>query len=253
MERVTFTNSENLTLVGNLYPSASDSIIIMCHGFISNKYSKGRFERLIKTFNKSGFSALAFDFRGCGESDDDSLTADKEVEDLKSAIEFAKSKGYKKIALYGHSLGSLICLKCYTPEIITMVLSGALTDSMHYNWEEVFTKEQIQELKKTGYITELIHNEVREKIIIDKQMLIDFELINQKELLKNITCPVLIIHGNNEEEEILLCERSKIGMSLLSEDSKLEIIDGANHSFLEHYDILIDLANEWFIKYLAKI
>lgn len=251
MERVTFTNSKNLTLVGNLYPSVSDSIIIMCHGFTSNKYSNGRFERLIKAFNKSGFSALSFDFSGCGESDDDSLTVDKEVDDLRAAIEFAKSRGYKKIALYGHSLGSLICLKCYTPEIITMVLSGALTDSMHYNWEEVFTKEQIQELKEMGYITEPTTNEVRKEIIINKQMLIDFELINQKELLKNITCPVLIIHGNNEEEEILLCERSKKAMTLLSKDSKLKIIDGANHSFLEHYNILIDLANDWFIKHIG--
>ena len=249
MEPITFTNSKKLTLVGNLYPSVTDSIIIMCHGFMSNKYSRGRFERLIKAFNKSGFSALAFDFRGCGESDDDTLTIDKEVDDLKTAIEFAKLKGYKKIALYGHSLGTLICLKCYTPEIITMVLSGALTDSMHYNWDEFFTKEQMQELREKGYATEYTPNEVRGKIIIDKQMLIDFESINQKKLLKNVICPVLIIHGNNEEEEILLCERSKRAMSLLSDESKLEIIDGANHSFLEHYDILIGLANDWFIKH----
>ena len=250
MVRVTFTNSNNLTLVGNLYPSVSVAIIIMCHGFTSNKYSKGRFERLIKAFNKSSFSALAFDFSGCGESDDDSLTVDKEVDDLRSAIIFAKSKGYKRIALYGHSLGSLICLKCYNPEIITMVLSGALTDSMHYNWDEFFTEVQMKELKEKGYITEPTPDDVRKTIVIDKQMLIDFESIDQKELLKNITCPVLIIHGNNDDEETLLCEISKRGMVLLSEGSKLEIIDGANHSFLEHYDILIDLSNEWFVKHI---
>ncbi|WP_027626368.1 alpha/beta hydrolase [Clostridium lundense] len=245
MERVVFTNSDNLTLVGNLYPSFSDSIIIMCHGFLSNKYSRGRFENLIKAFNKSGFSALAFDFRGCGESDDDRLTVNKEVDDLKSAISFVKSKGYKKIALYGHSLGTLICLKSCTSEIITMVLSGALTDSMNYNWNEFFTKEQMQELKEKGYITEPTpDDEVREKILID------FELINQKELLNNIICPVLIIHGNNDDEEKLLCERSKKALSLLSTDSKLEIIPGANHSFLEHYDILINLANNWFVKHI---
>ena len=77
MKRVIFNNWQNLTLVGNLYPSVTDSIIIMCHGFLSNKYSKGRFERLITVFNKSCFSALAFDFTVCGESDDDSLTVDK--------------------------------------------------------------------------------------------------------------------------------------------------------------------------------
>jgi pimeloyl-ACP methyl ester carboxylesterase len=251
MERVTFKNSRNLTLVGNLYPSVSKSIIIMCHGFMSSKCSKGRFERLAIAFNKLGYNALAFDFSGCGESDDDSLTVEKEIDDLKSAISFAKSKGYEKIALYGHSLGTLICLKCYTSEIATMVLSGALTDSMQYNWYEFFTKEQMEELMKKGYITESTPKEVRKEIIVDKQILMDFELIDQKELLRNVTCPVLIIHGNNDEEEILLCERSKMAMTLLSSDSKLEIIDGANHSFLEHFHIVIKLAADWFGKYLG--
>ena len=40
-------------------------------------------------------------------------------------------------------------------------------------------------------------------------------------------------------------------MALLSNDSKLEIIDGANHSFRGYYGILIDLANDWFIKHLC--
>lgn len=251
MERVTFKNSRNLTLVGHLYPSTSESIIVMCHGFMSSKYSKGRFERLATTFNKSGHSALLFDFSGCGESDDDILTVEKEVEDLKSAIEFVKSKGYKKIALYGHSLGTLICLKSYTSEIISMVLSGALTDSMKYNWSEIFTKEQMKQLEEKGYLTEYTPLEVRKKIVIDKRILKDFELINQKELLKDVNCPILIIHGNNEVEEKLLYERSKAAMTLLSSDSKLEVIDGADHSFLEHFDTVVKLTIEWFTKHLC--
>lgn len=126
----------------------------MCHEFMSSKYSKGRFERLAAAFNKLGYNALAFDFSGCGESDNDSLTVEKEIDDLKSDISFTKSKGYKKIDLYGHSLGTLICLKCYTSETITMVLSGVLTDFMQYNWYEFFTKEQMEELMKKGYIAE---------------------------------------------------------------------------------------------------
>lgn len=251
MERVTFKSSRNLTLFGYLYPSTSESIIIMCHGFMSSKYSKGRFERLATEFNKSGYSALAFDFSGCGESDDDILTVEKEVEDLKSAIEFVKSKGYKKIALYGHSLGTLICLKSYTSEIIAMVLSGALTDSMKYNWSEIFTKEQMKELEERGYLTEYTPLEVRKKIVIDKRILKDFELINQKELLKDVNCPVLIIHGNHEVEEKLLYEKSKAAMTLLSSDSKLEVIDEANHSFLEHFDTVVKLTIEWFTKHLC--
>lgn len=132
-----------------------------------------------------------------------------------------------------------------------MVLSGALTDSMKYNWSEIFTKEQMKELEERGYLREYTPLEVRKKIVIDKGILKDFEMINQKELLKDVNCPVLIIHGNNDEEEKLLYERSKTAMTLLSGDSKLEVIDGADHSFLEHFDIVVKLTTEWFTKHLC--
>lgn len=250
VEKVIFSNSRGLKLVGHLYAVGSDTVIIMCHGFLSNKDSKGRFPRLAAAFNASGFDALAFDFSGCGESEDERLTVAKEADDLQAAISFMKSKGYRKIALYGHSLGTLICLKCYSPLISTIAISGAATDSMSYNWNEFFSKEQIKELHETGYITQYTSNPERGKIVIDQQMLLDFEQVNQKELLKDVSCPVLIIHGNQDEEELFLYEKSKRAMSLLSCESKLEIIEGATHSFLEHYEQLIDLVTKWFEEHL---
>lgn len=250
MEKVVFRNSRNLSLVGNLFLSGLDSIIVMCHGFCSDKYSKGRFERLAESFNREGYSALAFDFSGCGESDDGRLSAEKQVDDLKSAITFVKSRGFKKIALYGHSLGSLICLKGFQSDIVTMVLSGACTGPMKYNWEEYFTKDQIVELKDRGYITENRFPGVRKQNIIDKRMLEDFESVDQREILTQVTCPILIIHGNNDEEEKLLCEWSKKALDLLPKKSRLEIIDGADHSFMSHMDKLIPLATEWFAQHL---
>lgn len=61
-----------------------------------------------------------------------------------------------------------------------MVLSGALTDSMKYNWSEIFTEEQMKELEERGYLTEYTPLEVRKKIVIDKRILKDIEMINQK-------------------------------------------------------------------------
>ena len=83
---------------------------------------------------------------GCGESDDDSLTVEKEVDDLRSAIAFVRSRGYGKVALFGHSLGTLICLRCSAPDIATMILLGACTDSMKYEWETFYSPEQMREL-----------------------------------------------------------------------------------------------------------
>lgn len=251
MERVTFTNSRGKTLVGHFYSADSTAIIILAHGFMSDKFSKGRFPRLAEALSRSGFNVLASDFSGCGESDDDSLTVAKQVDDLQSAIRFVQAKGYHKVGLYGHSLGSLICLKSYSPDISAMVLSGALTDAMHYNWEEHFSKEQLSELAEKGFITETRSEGIRKTIIIDRQILLDFETINQEELLKNVVCPVLIIHGNNDEEEVLLCERSKRGMKYLSSDSQLVIIDGAKHNFLDHFDQVVELAEKWFVEHMG--
>lgn len=252
MERVLFTNSRKKMLVGHLYPSQSTSIIIMVHGFTSDKFSRGRADILAEAFTRSGFHVLTFDFSGCGESDDDSLTVAKEVDDLQSAIQFAKARGFNKIALYGHSLGSLICLKCAGPEIETMVLSGALTGAMNYDWEDYFSKEQMTERAEKGCLTLHREGETRKTVIVDKQMLLDFAEINQSELFRHVSCPVLLIHGNNDEEERLLLERSERAMQYLSNDSELAIIDGATHSFMEHLDTLTDLANRWYVKYMGE-
>ncbi|WP_028776113.1 alpha/beta hydrolase [Shimazuella kribbensis] len=250
MQKVTFKNSRNLTLVGNFYPSSPEYIIIMCHGFTSDKSSRGRFDRFANAFQQLGYSVLAFDFSGCGESDDERLTMSTQIDDLHDAITFVKSIGFSHIALYGHSLGSRVCLECYTDQIATIVLTGALTGPMKYDWNKHLTKEELQELKERGYITK---NQKHRKVIIDKQMLLDFELIDQKELLTNVKCPVLILNGDGDEEEWDLYQLSRQGMKWLSKDSKLELIQGAIHSFTDHLSVIEKLATEWFLKHFSLL
>ncbi|MBW2978650.1 alpha/beta hydrolase, partial [Candidatus Woesearchaeota archaeon] len=91
---------------------------------------------------------------------------------------------------------------------------------------------------------------IRKKIIIDKQMIIDRETVNQEELLKNILCPVLIIHGN-KDCSVPIAD-SKNAMQYLSEESKLEIIPEADHDFGDKLEIFANLTANWFEKYILK-
>ena len=241
-------NSRGLTLVGNFFPAESQAVIIMAHGFTSDKSATGRFDRLAKSFNASGYNVLAFDFGGCGESDDDILVLEHQLEDLKTAIAFVWSKGLRTIGLYGHSLGGLICLKSYSEVVRTMVLSGALTDRISYDWSQYYPQEQLLSLQQDGYLTTVDRTGKTRRI--SQQMLDAFEQIEQRELVKNVGCPVLLIHGNNDEEEQLLLERSRRAVNLLPSDSRLEVIDGADHSFSDHIDKVERLANGWFIQHL---
>ena len=105
-------------------------------------------------------------------------------------------------------------------------------------------------MKKRVIIHLLKKGRIRENIIVDEQLNIDLANINQEELLKNVDCPVLILHGNSGETELEGLEQSKTALNFLSKQSKLEIIDGANHSFIDQYDIVTKLTTDWFVKYL---
>ena len=250
MERIYFQNSRHLTLVGCLHPADSKAAIVMAHGLINDKSSQGRFDELAEAFNQTGYNVLRFDFSGCGESSVDILSTHNMIDDLQCALEFMKRKECSTFALYGHSLGGLICLKCADPAIRTMVVTGAPTDFMKYDWMDYYSDEQLREIRAKGYLTAKDRNGTDR--LIGRQLLRSFEEINQKELLGAVRCPVLLIHGNdpNDWEESLLLEKSKRGIGLLPAGSHLEIIDGANHTFREHLDTVIELSNKWYSRHL---
>lgn len=120
---------------------------------------------------------------------------------------------------------------------------------MHYEWNQYLSESQFAELNSKGYFTELVDEEKRKYVVIDNSMLLDFEKIDGKQLLENVKCPVLIIHGDNDEEERALYKTSKKVVQYL-ENSEIIVINGANHSFLNHHDKLIEAAKKWFIKTL---
>lgn len=220
----------------------------MSHGFTGDKSEWGRFDKAAYAFREAGYNVLNFDFSGSGESDDDSLTVDKQVDDLESAIKYCLNNDLPNIGLLGLSLGGLISAKVYDQQIKTMVFWAPVTSNIDYAESSRFTQEQIQELKDKGYLTKIREKGVRKKIIIDKQMLIDREDVNQESLLSKISCPVLIIHGDKDNRVPL--KDSVSAMKYLSSESNLEIVKGADHGFYEQLNDFIFLSVNWFDKYL---
>ena len=121
---------------------------------------------------------------------------------------------------------------------------------MDYNWREYYSEAQLADLRRLGYFKTV--DRTGKERTIGRQMLMDFEEIDQPSLLKKVTCPVLLIHGNDrdDEEELLLLERSRRGMKFLPEHSRLEIIEGANHTFLSHWQTVISLTSEWYLRHI---
>jgi pimeloyl-ACP methyl ester carboxylesterase len=261
MQPVSFENSRNLRLAGSLYPAdsktgAASAIVIMAHGFTGDRDSKGRFPRVAQALNAVGICALTFDFSGCGESADDTLSVAKQVDDLRAAVEFVRGLGYARLALWGHSLGSRICLEVNPPGVATMVLTGAATGPVEYDWAKYYSPAQLAELAKTGRLTvalpeRALSEVLRSTVVVEAQMLREIAEVDQAGLLRGIECPVLIVHGDADDEERRLSAISRCGLNHLPAGSRLEVIPGADHSMLTHFDRVIELGAAWLRERLA--
>jgi pimeloyl-ACP methyl ester carboxylesterase len=246
MEILNIKNSRNSNLVAHLYTTSSKSIIVLSHGFKSDKYLRGDFNLIIESLHSLGYNILTFDYSGCGESDDGTITVAKQVDDLNSILNYVKSAGYEKVGLIGCSLGGLNALKCYSPLISTMVLWAPVTDKIKYTWDKRYSPEQLLEFEEKGHITVEKFNR---KMLIDKEFLYERENVNQKELVMNVKCPVLIIHGN---EDLTVPLTDSVSAINLLPSSKLEIVEGADHYFTGKNEIIVDLTVNWFLSHLEK-
>lgn len=63
MDKISFNNSRGLKLIANLYSVGSNKLIIISHGFMNDKSSNGRFEKLSESLNKVNYDTLAIDSR----------------------------------------------------------------------------------------------------------------------------------------------------------------------------------------------
>jgi pimeloyl-ACP methyl ester carboxylesterase len=250
VQRLAIANKRGLRLAAELHPADSKTLVVLAHGFTSDKSSEGRFDYIAGCLTRAGYSALAFDFSGCGESDDDALTAAKQVEDLQAVLDHGEAAGFERIALWGNSLGCRICLQSWRPSIAAMVLTGAGPGPVHYRWEEHFTAAELCQLTETGRIEQRSDLRPSGRIVIDSQMLRDFAEFDQAAILERVRCPVLLINGDGDEEERMLAEVSKAALGFLPPDSRHVIIPGAAHGFWRHLDRVVDLGLEWLGRHL---
>jgi len=246
MQKINLKNSRGLNLVANLYLAESKSIIIMSHGLTGDKSEAGNFNKTAEVLNKEGYNVIAFDFSGCGESDNSPLTVDNQVDDLKSVLGYANDSGFRHVGLLGYSLGALVSAKVYDKNIETMVFWAPATapQDLKHN----FSPDQIRELTKKGYFIKTRDKGIRREYFIPNQIFEERANINQKDLLSRIQCPILIVHGDKDEFEPI--EDSKSAMQYLPDGSRLEIIQGADHKFYDHLDKFIRPTISWFKEYL---
>jgi pimeloyl-ACP methyl ester carboxylesterase len=245
VDKITFKNSQGLNLVGILHvPSlATERAVIVCPGFTSNK-DLVRHERLGQALAAEGVALLRIDFGGTGESDKREITVAGEVDDLKSAMKYLRSRGYNRLGFLGESLGGLVCLEAYDENIVAMVLLAPVTRNRP---SLTLSAEQEQALESNGYF---ILKNGRGDFTIPKSYIDERNNVDRQKLLSRIKIPVLIVHGL--ADDIIPISDSEEAVELLPKGSRLEKIAGWEHGHDKmeaHIDIILPKIVAWFRKH----
>lgn len=248
-ETILLTNAKGKTLAGSLWQAPSTRLLIMAHGSGSNRFAHGLFTTIAQVVQQEGINVFSFDFSGHGQSDDEVSTLETAVADLHTALEWAKKNGFTNIALLGHSLGAFACVANYSSDISTMILLGALVGPVRWHWQNICSPEQLAQMEKTGYVSADVNDGLRKTVRIDANIFRDIAAIDQQQLLKGINCPVLIIHGDADQQERDLYAWSQQALAFLTKDSQLQVIHGAHHNFLKNAQEVAERVKQWLIQH----
>jgi len=234
MKRVTFGDG----LVGNLYERQSDTVIIMSHGFRGEKTEGLRFTYLAERFKQD---VLTIDYLGCGESKDAILTPENQLESLEAALDIMND--YPNIILFGHSIGAYFSIKACDERIKAMIFTAPVTSYKGTFRRSKYNLTQLKELRTEGKITVIKDKGPREKLVISKEMLELKKTINQKELLGNIQCPVLIFHSIYDRS--VPYGDSERAMGYFDDYSQLVMLEDKTHELSNSLDRISTESNQW--------
>ncbi|MDO5728482.1 MAG: alpha/beta hydrolase [Actinomycetaceae bacterium] len=247
MTEVRIPTPRGVTLAGTFINpvDTKDAAVLFSHSFLADRHSGEHFDRLSKAYRGSGYATLEFDYSGCGDSDDDIITAAHGVEDLHSASSWLKKQGFTRQVIHAHSFGTLIALQARPEPVETMVLTGLVSGPLSFDWNRIFSASQLDDLEKHGHARIPDDNQsAREHFVISRQTLIDLSMNETENLLKGLKIPVLVIHDDDDDARGLL-EMTQENFPLLPEGSHLEIVRAVSFGAGQGLDTLRNLSVNW--------
>ncbi len=204
-------------------------IVILCHGFLSNKESRTNL-RLTELLIAKGLSTLRFDWLGMGDSSgrfaDVTVTACRSQ--LESLFQAMKSRGYRDIGLVGSSFGGLVAILAAAdhPELFALGLKCPVPDFPEM-LELEFGREGIAEWRRTNTIPNVTGGP--DPIALNFEFYGDCRKIDAYAEASRISAPCLIVHGA-QDGLVPLHQIHRLTESLTGE-KKLQLLPEANHHF----------------------
>ena len=250
MEKVVFRNSLGQRLFGTLHrgfpgPRLGPTILL-CHGMMSSR--EGTKQRAFAhALEESGFSVIRFDFSFCGESEGrfEEITFAQEVDDLRSAVTWARGQGGIPVGLLGSSMGGAVAILYARgdPSIRALVTLAAVGVPSRLAERMDDLKSKTQAWKDEGYRLGA-EGEPGERFLEDarRQDVLD--------AARGLSVPLLVLHG--EADEVVPVEDAYAIHANAGGPKALQVLPGVDHRFTQPEALAEarNAAKDWFRKYL---
>ncbi|KFK27517.1 hypothetical protein AALP_AA8G393500 [Arabis alpina] len=244
-QKIVIPNNHNEKLVGLLHETGSKEVVVLCHGFRSNKNNQ-TMNSVAAAIEKEGISAFRFDFSGNGESEGSFYYGNynHEADDLRSVIQHFSNINRVVPIILGHSKGGdVVLLYASKYHDIRNVINLSGRYDLKRGMAERLGEDFLERIKQQGFIdvgdgksgyrvteeslTERLNTDMHEACLkIDKE------------------CRVLTVHGS--DDEVIPVEDAKEFAKIIP-NHKLEIVEGADHCYTKHQNQLVSTVME-FIK-----
>lgn len=240
-QKLYFQNSKGDKLCGILADptgSTQTPIVILCHGFTTNK-NRPKYMTLSDELSKNSIASFRFDLFGHGESEGDfaDITISEGVDDALNAIEFVKNQGYKKIIFLGCSFGGIVAFVTATKSTDLQALALISPVSDYPEVEKMRRSDaDIADWKKNGFIYHT--NSKGVKFRLNYSFWEDIQKYLVYKIADQINISTVIVHG--DADDIVPITQSRKTAKLIP-DCQLVEIEGADHRYKnpEHFEKMI--------------
>jgi len=234
--------------------NATNKIVLLIHGFMSNKDSETNLE-LTKRLIAKGIATVRLDMFGHGKSDGlfQQLTLSRCLHQVEGLIAWIQENGYEEIGLVGSSLGGLIAIHTAEkhPELVSIALKCPVS-SYPVLWESRLGKGGMAHWEKEGIFSFIFDDQ---KARLEYGFYEDLLKFNTYADAARIKTPTLIVHGDADDDvpvdqSIRLFDTLRIARPL----KELVLISGADHGFEKPEDFkqMIDKIEDWILSYITE-
>ena len=223
-----------------------------------------------------GYSTIAMDLRGHGFSDHPARSKSYEIDNLaQDVVEISSREKVGKIVLIGHCWGAMVSLNFAInfPQKLKglVVVSGSFHPPLYLNSSLKQTlatglinlmatlspklvqprhsyypaKKFHKDYEWLGLAKTIMRNSLKSYLLSSKQIV----NLNLENKLKKIKMPTLIISGSKDSIFPLSISRK---MHTKIQNSKLEVVDGANHVVILNNPIQVYKSIKSFLKILSQ-